>query len=288
MERLLRITKKLLRPRLGLLAPLAVLSAAALAAVFTLGWEDTAPAYASYVLSAYSLAAVTLRLVTDARRWRERALKNRHVRRYRTDLDFRLRLRLTVSFGVNLCYSVYKAALGILLGSVWFGAMAAYYLVLSAARFLLLRGGTGSLLTGYKKRRFCGWLLAVMTVPIAVIGGVSVYSGGATEYPGHLIFAAAAYTFYSLTMAIVNICRARGAGSPVYSAANALALMTALVSLFFLQGAMFLAFGDGSAMERDMNLIFAAVLAAMSVGGSVYLAADSSIKIRAIKDPDTV
>lgn len=189
---------------------------------------------------------------------------------------------------MNLCYSVYKAALGLLLGSVWFGAMAAYYLVLSAARFLLLRGGTGSLLTGYKKRRFCGWLLAVMTVPIAVIGAVSVYTGGATEYPGHLIFAAAAYTFYSLTMAIVNICRFRGAGSPVYSAANALALMTALVSLFFLQGAMFLAFGDGSSTERNMNLIFAAVLAAMAVGGSVYLVADSGIRIRALKDPDTV
>ena len=288
MERLLHITNKLLRPHLVLLAPLAVISAAALAAVFTLGWEDTAIAYASYVLSAYSLTAVTLRLITDARRWHSRALENRHVRRYRTDLDFRLRLRLTVSFGVNLCYSVYKAALGLLLGSVWFGAMAAYYLVLSAARFLLLRGGTGSLLTGYKKRRFCGLLLAVMTVPIAVIGAVSVYTGSATEYPGHLIFAAAAYTFYSLTMAIVNICRFRGACSPVYSAANALALMTALVSLFFLQGAMFLAFGDGSSMERDMNMIFAAVLAAMAVGGSVYLVADSAIRIKAIIDPDTV
>lgn len=278
MERLLRITNKLLRPRLVLLAPLAVLSAAALAAVFTLGLEDTTMAYASYVLSAYSLAAVTLRLITDTRRWHSRALENRHVKRYRTDLDFRLRLRLTVSFGV-MCYSVYKAALGLLLGSVWFGAMAAYYLVLSEARFLLLRGGTGSLLAGYKKRRFCGWLLAVMTVPIAVTGAVSVYTGGATEYPGHLIFAAAAYTFYSLTMAIVNICRFRSAGSPVYSAANALALMTALVSMFFLQGAMFLAFGDGSSMERDMNLIFAAVLAAMAVGGSVYLVTDSGIKM---------
>lgn len=288
MERLLRITNKLLRPRLVLLAPLAVISAAALAAVFTLGLEDTAIAYASYVLSAYSLTAVTLRLITDARRWHSRALENRHVRRYRTDLDFRLRLRLTVSFGVNLCYSVYKAALGLLLGSVWFGAMAAYYLVLSAARFLLLRGGMGSLLAGYKKRRFCGLLLAVMTVPIAVIGAVSVYTGSATEYPGHLIFAAAAYTFYSLTMAIVNICRFRGACSPAYSAANALALMTALVSMFFLQGAMFLAFGDGSSMERDMNMIFAAVLAAMAVGGSVYLVADSAIRIKAIIDPDTV
>ena len=51
---------------------------------------------------------------------------------------------------------------------------------------------------------------------------------------------------------------------------------------------MFLAFGDGSSMERDMNMIFAAVLAAMAVGGSVYLVADSAIRIRALKDPDTV
>lgn len=288
MERLLRITNKLLRPHVAILAPLTVISAAALAAVFARGLEDTALAYVSYVLSAYSLAAVTLRLVSFVRRWRRRALENRHVRRYRTDIDFRMRLRLTVSLGVNLCYSVYKAALGILLGSVWFGAIAAYYLVLSAARFLLLRGGPGSLLAGYKKRRFCGWLLAVLTVPIAVIGAVSVYGGGAAAYPGHLIFAAAAYTFYSFTMAIVNICRCRDIGSPVYSAANALALTTALVSMFFLQGAMFLAFGDGSVMERNMNLIFAAVLAAFAVGESVYLTVDSGMKLRAAKDPDTV
>ena len=58
--------------------------------------------------------------------------------------------------------------------------------------------------------------------------------------------------------------------------------------MVILDGEMVKDIGDGSSTERNMNLIFAAVLAAMAVGGSVYLVADSAIRIKAIIDPDTV
>ena len=96
-----------------------------------------------YAVSAYTTTATAVRFVAVLKRCRRRVLANRHVQRYRNDLDFKLRLRLGASFSVNLFYSVYRAALGILLGSAWFGATAAYYLVLSCARFLLLRDAAG-------------------------------------------------------------------------------------------------------------------------------------------------
>lgn len=99
-----------------------------------------------YAVSAYTTTATAVRFVAVLKRCRRRVLANRHVQRYRNDLDFKLRLRLGASFSVNLFYSVYRAALGILLGSAWFGATAAYYLVLSCARFFFcatLREETG-------------------------------------------------------------------------------------------------------------------------------------------------
>ena len=74
--------------------------------------------------------------------------------------------------------------------------------------------------------------------------------------------------------------------SPVYSAANALTLTTALVSMFFLQGAMFRAFGDGADWERSMNLIFAVVVIVLVTSMSLYLITDSARKISKLKDPD--
>ena len=74
--------------------------------------------------------------------------------------------------------------------------------------------------------------------------------------------------------------------SPVYSAANALTLTTALVSMFFLQGAMFHAFVDGADWERSMNLIFAVVVIVLVTSMSLYLITDSARKISKSKDPD--
>lgn len=287
MERLRCGVRKLLKPDLARLLLLCAVSAAGLTIVFSCGFESAAMSGVIYAVSAYTTTATAVRFVAVSKRCRRRVLANRHVQRYRNDLDFKLRLRLGASFSVNLFYSVYRAALGILLGSAWFGATAAYYLVLSCARFLLLRdaaGGNGS--SEYKKCRFCGWMLAVLTVPIIAIDASAVYGGNALVYPGHLIYAAAAYTFYSLTLAIVNICRNRSVRSPVYSAANALTLTTALVSMFFLQGAMFHAFGDGADWERSMNLIFAVVVIVLVTSMSLYLITDSARKISKLKDPD--
>ncbi len=206
------------------------------------------------------------------------------------DLALLLLLCAVSAAGLTIVFSCgfeSTAMSGVIYAVSAYTATAAYYLVLSCARFLLLRdaaGGNGS--SEYKKCRFCGWMLAVLTVPIIAIDASAVYGGNALVYPGHLIYAAAAYTFYSMTLAIVNICRNRSVRSPVYSAANALTLTTALVSMFFLQGAMFRAFGDGADWERSMNLIFAVVVIVLVTSMSLYLITDSARKISKLKDPD--
>ena len=65
----------------------------------------------------------------------------------------------------------------------------------------------------------------------------------------------AAYTFASLTLAIVNAFRDKRYGSPAYSAAKAISLVSAIVSVLTLENAMLTAFGqDNSELFRQIML----------------------------------
>lgn len=179
------------------------------------------------------------------------------IHRYRTQLNFRAEASLYLSLGINLLYAVYKAGTGIYYRSAWFGMTAFYYLILSTVRFFLLRGVRSkgqNLLRSFQKYRFCGWMLLILTLPIAGMGFYTIFEGHTAVYPGHLIYAAATYTFYNFGAAIANLVRYRRLQNPIYSASKILAFATAIVSLFSLQTAMITAFGESGAYQRMMNL----------------------------------
>ena len=58
--------------------------------------------------------------------------------RYMTDAAFKVRISLFVSLGINLAYSVFKLGSGLYFRSLWIGAIAVYYILLSMIRFVLL------------------------------------------------------------------------------------------------------------------------------------------------------
>lgn len=265
MSRWRRTLRALLHPPGAAMALLIPLSAAGLAVVFARGLEETALAYAVYAVSAYTTAAAAARLVSLGRRGRARLHKNAFFHRYLTDLAFKAEVSLYLSFGVTLLYCVCKAAAGLYYRSAWLGSMAFYYFVLGVVRFQLLRhvrGGRGTPERGLQKYRFCGYLLLVLTLALGLMSFYTICEGRAVAYPGHLIYAAAGYAFYSLTVAACNLARYRKLQNPVYSAAKALALAAALVSMFFLQASMLAAFGDGGAWQRQMSV---------ATGGCVFL-----------------
>nr|WP_326185884.1 hypothetical protein [uncultured Oscillibacter sp.] len=265
MSRRRRSLRALLCPPGAVMALLVPLSAAGLAAVFVRGLEDTALAYAVYAVSAYTTMAAVAWLAWLWKKGRALLHKNAFFHRYLTDLAFKAEVSLHISFGVTLFYCVYKAAAGLYYRSAWLGSMAFYYFVLGAVRFQLLRhvrGGRGTREQALQKYRFCGYLLLVLTLALGLMSFYTIYEGRAVEYPGYIIYAAAGYAFYSLTMAVCNLARYRKLQNPVYSAAKALALAAALVSIFFLQASMFAAFGDGGAWQRQMS---------MATGGCVFL-----------------
>ena len=70
-----------------------------------------------------------------------------------------------------------------------------------------------------------------------------------------MIYVMALYTFYALTMSIVDIVKYRKMGSPVMSTAKIVSLSAALVSMLNLETAMFAQFGAEMSPENQQIFI---------------------------------
>lgn len=254
MERL----KKFLK-RIVFLPPLsiAVLAVPAFAAVaYVLTQEIRGPlAYISYLASAYALIILGAPgAVRSVRHWVECHPLTRKVlsvplsRRYLEDVEFRAEVSLGVGFTVNLLYIVMKLVSGIYYRSTWLIALAAYYTLLAVMRFLLLYRkswpeGKARQQLELRRYRLCGYVLLMMNLALSGIVVFMVRYDRGYEYPGTLIYAMAAYSFYAVVIAAVNVIKFYRRESPMLSAAKAISLVAALVSILSLETAMLAQFG---------------------------------------------
>lgn len=250
--RLRRMIHSLLLPPIWLAAPLMLAGFGLVSWVLATGHPQDALAYLSYALSAWALTLAVSRTIRGIRTWRQELPAYRLVRRaaespmgirFRSDRNYRQELSLYAGLSVNLLYTLIKASAGIIYHSLWFGALAVYYLMLTLMRFTLARqigrSAAGAERLGeWRRYRLCGSLLLVMDQALAVVVLLVVRQDYAFHYPGHLVYAMAAYAFYALTMAIINITRRREQLSPAIAAAKALSLVSALVSMLSLETAL--------------------------------------------------
>ena len=155
--------------------------------------------------------------------------ENQYVNRWSTDPQWRVKLSLYGSVLMNTAYAVFQFGLGLFHRSFWFYSLAGYYLLLVLMRFFLLRDVRGmtvgeNMSSELRRYRFCGVLLLLMTQALTgMVFFITYFGRGVTHHPITTI-ALAAYTFTSLTMAIVNLVRYRRYHSPLLSAAKAINL----------------------------------------------------------------
>lgn len=234
-------------------------SAALLVPVLGLGLlQDSPIVYLIYPFSAYSLVILCAAL----QRWGRGVLLpavNRQplVRRYRTDLLFKSHLSLYLSLLLNLLYAVIKLVSGIRYGSVWLITLGIYYLFLLCMRCLLAhylrRVPVGANLRAeYRRCRACGIVMALMNLALMGVIVLVLRQNRTFHYPGSLIYVMALYTFCAVASACVNLVKLRRQGSPVLSAAKAISLAAALVSMLSLETAMLTEFGSGDDLTRQL------------------------------------
>lgn len=251
---------------------------------YSLATEDKGPlAYLSYVLSAYAL------VISLTGSWRIAASLKRAVKahplggRLMGDPKFRAEISLHQGFVVNLVYIAVKLAYGIWYRSPWFISLAVYYSLLALMRLLLLfRRKRLDYLGELRRYRLCGMVLLLMNLALAGIVDFMVHQNRGYEYPGTLIYAMAAYSFYAVILAAVNVVKFRKHGSPILSAAKAINLAAAMVSILSLETAMLSQFGgeNDPLFQQRMTGATGAAVCVLVLSMAVYMIARSARRIK--------
>ena len=254
MECFKKILNRLLFPSLAVVIISIPVAAALLIYAFLFCDKESPIAYASYVFSAYAMVLVFVRIAKNARSKAKNVKavihKNKYAHRYLTDVHFKMHVSLYLSLGINLIYAVLKLFSGIFYQSVWFGTLGVYYTLLAVVRFLLLRHANKNpfgkeLDSELKRYRLCGVILMLMNIALSGVVILVIRRNQGFEYAGYLIYIMAMYAFYTIITAIINVVKYRKYESPVMSAATAVNLAAALVSMLALETAMIAQFGKG-------------------------------------------
>ena len=259
-----KLGKKLLFPPIWLMVILVIISAVALTLIFVKGLEESIPAYIFYVLAFYTLTVVTIFcamvLPKQYNTIKQKIYDNPLGNRYMTDRVFRTNISLSISFVISMLYVGINLWSWHMLGSYWFMVLAVYYVIMAVMRFLLVRYvriqkiGT-DILSEWKRSRICSYILLLINQSLSGAVLMILYQHRGYDYPGMMIYVMALYTFYALTMSIVDIVKYRKMGSPIMSTAKIVSLSAALVSMLNLETAMFAQFGGDMSPENQQIFI---------------------------------
>jgi len=170
-----------------------------------------------------------------------------------------------VSFILNVVYISFVLVMAIMSKTAWYFTITVYYVVLAFMKGNVFHSKRkyGTEIKEARAMRFSGIMFVVMTI---VFSGVIVLIYKANhyfEYAGLLIYAVAAFTFYKLTIGIVNIFKARKHDSLYIQNIRNINLANALISIIMLQVALFQAFSPSS------NLGFANALTGAGVSAII-------------------
>ncbi|MBQ3234777.1 MAG: hypothetical protein IJA97_01290 [Clostridia bacterium] len=187
------------------------------------------------------------------------------------------------SFAMSVIFGAFNGVMGVLNRSIWYGALSAYYIALA-----FLRGG---ILTYHKRKvgknsqldverdeltkakivRNSGIILLVLNVALSSAIAQMIFSDAHFMYFGWTIFAYAAYAFFKMTMAIINIFKANRHGDLTIKAIRSVNLTDATVSILALQTALLATFSVGTENVSLFNTLTGIVVSAFSIGIGIYM-----------------
>ena len=285
MQHFKKIGSKIIWPGLAVMVLLAAVSAALLCYTVLCGEKDTIISYLAYIVSTYTLIVVVCRIIKTLKEAKRAVYANPYANRFLTDVPYRVRISLYGSFIINLAYAFVKLVSGIVYHSVWFGAIAVYYMVLCLMRALLV-AYAGKHDFGKDKKyeyriyRRCGILILILNMALAGVVIQMARGNRGYHYPGMLIYIAAIFTFYAVISAAFNLARYRRYDSPVISAVKAVNFATAAVSVLSLQTAMLTEFGGDYHFVKFMNSATGCIVCLLILGTAFYMIVNASRHLR--------
>lgn len=293
MEKWKSIGKRLLFPPVWQILILTVLTAVFVPLTFIMDWSETVIAYVTYAVAFYTVVVLCAYLALVFPKHyhliRRKIFETSLGNRYMTDTAFKVRVSLFISLAINLAYSAFHLLSGILYASFWIGAIAVYYILLSGVRFILLyhigKRQDDGLIAEYYSYRTTGILMMCINLPLSGIVLNMVFAEHTPKISDVFVIASAAYTFYILTVSIIDIIRYRKYNSPVMSASKAIRLTAALVSVLSLETSMLVQFSDGNdgLFRKIMTVCTGTGVFMIILGMSIYMITKASIEIKKLQ-----
>ena len=302
MNRWKSILKKLLRPPLWITLSFIPIAALLLILGFSDAFKDTALAYVAYLFSAYTLVIAVLcvpKLIRSLREgfWNlaiiQKVNRNPIGHLFLNDLTFRGTASIYQGLVLNTVYAVFRGITAYLYRSVWFAAIAVYYMMLGGVRLSLAYHARrlkqyetpiSRKIFEWKGYRVCGFLMLLLDTGMSGMVVLMIRDNLHYEYPGYVIYLSALYTFYIAITATLNVFKFRKLKSPVLSASKAITFTGAMMSVMALQTAMIATFGEEDAVFRQTaNTITGSVVCVSSVVIAVFMIIRATKKIRKLR-----
>ena len=265
--------KFLLYPHPLLIMALTAVSGCGLVWVFATGRDFTIFAYPLYMLSAYTLTVLCLFL------WKKLPWILYHFRR---DPLAQIILKDNGAFGVgmyveqciNFCYGGLKILSGISSASAWIGADGIYNFGQGCIQlYQILRHRTVTDMTKqWKVYRVSGYLMILTHLTMTGMMFQMIQMGRHETSSEISIIATAAFAFYKLTTACIEVVKDRKHRNPVDSAVIFLNFSQALYNLFVLQVGLLWVFGGAEYPYRKlMNTLTGMAVCLLVLGMGIYM-----------------
>ena len=278
--------KKIFPLTVWAMAILIVICCAGLIWVFVSGFEQWWPAYILYVLSAYSLTALCIKLPAafrEGRNWMDHHPKVAGLLR---DKELHFKLKLYLEQFINFAYGIFKTISGVVDGSAWIGADGIYNLTQALIQLfqILRRKKRGAIVQQWKSYRLCGFLILLMH--LTLIGIVfQMVNWNRVEEAGEItIIATAAFAFYKFIRSFIDLAKDRKHKQPIDSSVRMLELSQAIFAIFSLQAGMLHTIGTRESWEQPLNLAVGCVVCLLTVAMGIYMIRRANREIKTIQE----
>ncbi|MBE6708380.1 MAG: hypothetical protein E7578_03960 [Ruminococcaceae bacterium] len=283
-----KLWKALLFPHIAVMIILIPIATVFLVYSMVFLGTDSVIAIISYVLSAYTLTVWCFKIPYLIRFFKTFKDENKYARIWQDDTRLRVNVSLYGTLIYNTAYALLQLGMGFWHHTFWFYSLAGYYVSLAVMRFFLVRHTSKhkpgeKMLDELIQYRICGIVFLIMNLALALMIFFMVYWNRTFNHHEITTITLAAYTFTSLTLAIINTVKYRKYNSPVYSASKAISLASACVSMLTLESTMLTTFGDGTMSltgRRILLGISGGVISVFIIAMAIYMIVKGTKKIK--------
>lgn len=167
------------------------------------------------------------------------------IKLLKSDKERRTFILTFVSALISFAYAVYNGAIGIINSSIWNGSICVYYLLLLVIKLLLVVGNRKACNEQRRDVVINVSFSLMFIVTLAMIAPATLLILNKRTYSLGLIpaIAMAAYTTYSITMAIINFSKSKTNNNTLLNNIRIINVIAALMSVIVLQNTLILANG---------------------------------------------